>query len=257
MINNYLEYDLNDIKKGYIKDNHMYRCIFCGSEFEEGVIYKNNYTMCDAVKSMRLHITEKHISVFHALLSLDKKYSGITDTQKGFLKAFYEHVPDKDTARITGTSAATVRFQRHSFREKAKQAKLVIIMSELLEEQLNKNEEEKLITMNNNVNITDERYIITESEAKNIIKSCFKSTSPLVLLKFPPKEKKKLFILNLIIKEFEQGRIYTEKEINNILEPIYSDYTTIRRYLIDYGFMNRTDDCRQYWVGPFDNSEKS
>ena len=40
----------------------------------------------------------------------------------------------------------------------------------------------------------------------------------------------------------------TEQEVNEILRPIYEDYMTIRRYLIMYGFMERTKDGRQYWL---------
>lgn len=38
------------------------------------------------------------------------------------------------------------------------------------------------------------------------------------------------------------------KGLNNILELIYEDYSTIRRALIRYGFLERSDDCRIYQV---------
>ncbi|MBJ6950597.1 DUF2087 domain-containing protein, partial [Vibrio cholerae] len=28
----------------------------------------------------------------------------------------------------------------------------------------------------------------------------------------------------------------------------YPDFVTLRRYLIEYGFLDRTDDGSQYWV---------
>lgn len=30
------------------------------------------------------------------------------------------------------------------------------------------------------------------------------------------------------------------------------DYVTIRRYLIEYGFMERTNDCKEYWINERD-----
>ena len=44
------------------------------------------------------------------------------------------------------------------------------------------------------------------------------------------------------------GRHYTEREVNEIIQPIYADYVTIRRYLISYGLMNRTRNGSEYWL---------
>ena len=49
------------------------------------------------------------------------------------------------------------------------------------------------------------------------------------------------------MEQFEPGRTYTEKEVNGILRDIFDDYVTLRRYLIEYGFLERTRDCRTYW----------
>ena len=65
---------------------------------------------------------------------------------------------------------------------------------------------------------------------------------------FSSKEKKKIVTLQKIIEQFEPGKIYPEKEVNQILKDIYDDFPTIRRYLIEYGFMERSKDCRDYWV---------
>ena len=34
-------------------------------------------------------------------------------------------------------------------------------------------------------------------------------------------------------EQFEYGKKYGEQEVNEILKPIYADYMTIRRYLMD------------------------
>ncbi|GIO27390.1 DUF2087 domain-containing protein [Ornithinibacillus bavariensis] len=57
-----------------------------------------------------------------------------------------------------------------------------------------------------------------------------------------------MIVLQHIIKRFEQNRIYPEKEVNGILKTIYSDFATIKRYLIEYNFMERSKDCTEYWI---------
>ncbi|MDV2887738.1 DUF2087 domain-containing protein, partial [Alkalihalophilus pseudofirmus] len=68
------------------------------------------------------------------------------------------------------------------------------------------------------------------------------------LKKFPPKEKQRLIVLREITKRFESSTNYSEKEINQILEDMYDDYVLIRRYLIEYGFLERKSDGSQYWL---------
>ena len=75
----------------------------------------------------------------------------------------------------------------------------------------------------------------------------FASMQPLRLKTFPPKEKKKVVILRTIAKEFEEGIRYSEVQVNEILKDIYPDYVTLRRYLIEYGYLERTRDGSAYW----------
>jgi predicted transcriptional regulator len=56
----------------------------------------------------------------------------------------------------------------------------------------------------------------------------------------PAQEKKKLVLLRWLLEKFEKGRTYTEKEVNEIIGLHYSDYCTLRRYLVDFGFLQRT-----------------
>ena len=96
--------------------------------------------------------------------------------------------------------------------------------------------------------MVDDRYSITKTEEDKIIASVFESLEPLKLKVFSPKEKKKIVILRKITEQFSKGKKYSEKDINSILKPIFEDYATIRRYLIEYGFMERTNDCKEYWL---------
>lgn len=59
------------------------------------------------------------------------------------------------------------------------------------------------------------------------------------LLALPVKRKKRLLVLDVFIRHFEAGRDYTEAEVNAVIVPVFSDYCTIRRELVDFGFMER------------------
>ena len=64
----------------------------------------------------------------------------------------------------------------------------------------------------------------------------------------PKKEKNKLEVLNELIELFEKNKQYNEKEINDILKNVYPDFAILRRYLVDYKYLNRTQDCMTYFV---------
>ncbi len=57
-------------------------------------------------------------------------------------------------------------------------------------------------------------------------------------------------VLDYLCSKFEEGRIYTEKEVNAIIERwhTFGDYFLLRRSLIDYKRMARKSDGTQYWV---------
>ena len=52
-----------------------------------------------------------------------------------------------------------------------------------------------------------------------------------------------------ILKRFDANRRYTQLEVNEILAHRESeDYTTLCRYMVDFGFLGRTRDGAEYWV---------
>ena len=107
---------------------------------------------------------------------------------------------------------------------------------------------EALLPVHDSAKMLDDRYLITVGERDKILRDAFTSLSPLKLSHFPVKEKKKVAILPKIAEQFEQGSRYAESEVNQILQEIFDDYVTLRRYLIEYGFMERTKDCSEYWM---------
>jgi len=66
------------------------------------------------------------------------------------------------------------------------------------------------------------------------------------LLRLTAKEKKKRAILDYLIEHFQEKVIYVEIEVNEVLLEFTDDYTSIRRALIDYGYMQR-DRVGNYW----------
>ncbi|MGA3599276.1 DUF2087 domain-containing protein [Lysinibacillus agricola] len=94
----------------------------------------------------------------------------------------------------------------------------------------------------------DERYAVTVEEKEKVLATYFKNGLDGSIESFPRKEKRKIILLQHIVTKFEVGNKYGEKEVNEIVKPIYSDYVSIRKYLIEYGFLDRSDDCTTYWV---------
>jgi len=68
-----------------------------------------------------------------------------------------------------------------------------------------------------------------------------------ILICFPRKTASKRMVLEKIVENFEVDKKYTEKEVNEILKKVYSDFILIRRSLIESYMLKRTDDGRQYW----------
>ena len=66
----------------------------------------------------------------------------------------------------------------------------------------------------------------------------------------PSKVNKWQVILRWIATKFEPNKHYTEKQVNAILRDINEDYATVRRYMIDFGYMRRELGGGDYWLTP-------
>jgi hypothetical protein len=240
---------LAEMKKGYLDDppSGEYLCLLCGERFTKGRIYPVDEFLWEAEPAIQKHIAKEHDSTFAFLLELDKKYTGLTDHQKSLLTCFYQGLNDKEIAtKMENGNTSTIRNQKFVFREKAKQAKIFLAIMELLEERSAK--EENFTEIPRRAAIVDERFAITEQENEEIIKAYFKEGTDGPLSIFPKKEKRKIVILKQLIQRFDPQLKYTEKEVNEILKKAYHDYVTLRRYFIEYGFMDRLPDGSSYWV---------
>lgn len=60
------------------------------------------------------------------------------------------------------------------------------------------------------------------------------------LMSFPKKQDQVVIILEEVARKFEPEKRYPERDVNVILEEVNEDYCTLRRYLVDYGYLNRS-----------------
>jgi hypothetical protein len=65
------------------------------------------------------------------------------------------------------------------------------------------------------------------------------------LQSIPVAESKRLVILDWLAQDFEPGTTYSEKMVNLILGKRHADTAALRRYLVDYSFLDRAEG--QYW----------
>ena len=61
----------------------------------------------------------------------------------------------------------------------------------------------------------------------------------------PAPERKRIGLLRWFDRKFEHGRSYSELEVNAIIAEFINDYASVRRYLVDYGLMDR--GAGVYW----------
>jgi biotin operon repressor len=67
-------------------------------------------------------------------------------------------------------------------------------------------------------------------------------------LKTIPAQRKKLeAVLRHVVKSFEPGKHYSEKQVNKILSAFHEDTASLRRELVGYGLMEREGGGGKYW----------
>ncbi len=91
-----------------------------------------------------------------------------------------------------------------------------------------------LVSFTNPLSDTQNKRI--EEYRKKVLSTFFRDG---VLVKLPSQFKKKLIILEEILKLFDSEKMYKEKEVDETLKPIAEDYVSIRRFFIDEKMMTR------------------
>lgn len=242
---------IDEIKNGYRYDEaeKAYICNYCGRVFPEGQVFPIGDRYYTPEYAAREHISSEHDGSLKKLIEGGAKYNTFTDTQKELLALFGKGLSDNEIAKELGIKASTVRHQKFTFREKAKQAKYYLaVYEEVFGEGGTARKTDDIVDIPNTATMMDDRYVITEKERERILKSEFESLKPLRLRHYPLKAKKQVVVLSEVAKLFEFGRKYSEAETREMLSAVYEDYSMLRRYLVDYGFMGRTKDGSEYWL---------
>lgn len=242
-----LNYSIEDLKRGFTDIGECFQCLLCGLKIEKGIIYKDGERLYEAEKYTKLHINNNHGSVFEYLLKQDKKITGLSELQNKLLYLFWQGQNDVQIQKELGVgNSSTIRNHRFMMKERERQARILVVLMELLRE--HNNSETQYIEPNKTAKMVDDRYNITEKEKLDILGKYFKDGLGGRLSTFSMKEKSKLVVLSHIATSFKKGIVYTEKQINEILKNIYDDFATLRRYLIEYGFLDRKSDGSEYWL---------
>jgi hypothetical protein len=244
-------YDLEEIIEGYHETKERFCCVMCEQEYEKGRIYNENNQLYDAKGAIEYHVKNVHNNVASFLLKQESAVTGLSDIQNQLLSCLLAGKTDKEIGSELGIAQSTVRNHRFKLREREKQAKLFLALMQSIAQETNKTIEKSdtgdVEELHATATMVDDRYCISDKERAKVKETYMDENG--ALKSFPAREKKKVILLGEIIKNFKVNTEYSEKEVNKVLKRIYeSDYPTIRRALIEYGFMDRSEDCSVYRV---------
>ncbi|KRK48846.1 DUF2087 domain-containing protein [Secundilactobacillus kimchicus] len=229
---------LNEVEliSGYHNIGNLLMCNYC------------QLTMArDQVSEMVTHIMVSHGGPKEALLKVTSKYNSLTATQEQILRAFLTANKDQEVADRLNLKSATIRHQKFTFREKAKAARLYIAQYQAVFGDTPVKATQYL-PVPASITQPDDRFKLTEGAYADLVTRYFApNQARLTLKQWPKGEKKRFGLMIRISQEFEMNRRYSLRETDNILRSIYSDYSLLKRYLIDDGFFDRTPDGREYW----------
>jgi hypothetical protein len=79
-------------------------------------------------------------------------------------------------------------------------------------------------------------------EEEQVLRSYFRGGR---LREIPARHSKRQIVLSRLSLEFEVGDRYSEREVNETLKRFHHDYVSLRRYLVDEGFLSR--EHGEYW----------
>lgn len=175
---------VEDLMRGYVRDinSDIFICLFCGEEFEDGIIYNEDDRFCTAEKALKIHIDKVHGGQYKFLLNLDKKHTGISERQKEIFEIFYERSDNHEIAKKLETSPSTVRSYKFKNHAKIRQAKIFLAIGNLLEEKSNKSTMRK-----------------SDSSPKNVVKDKMTNANPIG-------KKSRSFDLNFMNPFIKDGR---------------------------------------------------
>jgi hypothetical protein len=240
--------EIDEMVQGFRHDAELQACccLYCDARFEDGLVYPIKEGNAVAEKAAVIHLTQVHGGPFTALMKTDS--AGLPEVQRKVLGLLYGGESDAGIAQaLGGKSASTVRNHRFALRKREAEARSFLALMLLLDRR--QPDTPRFIQYPAAMAAQDDRAVVTEKEAAQMESRYLQELSDggVTLTGWPKKQKDKLILLRRIAGLFQEGRRYTEKEVNAILAPVWHDHVTIRRYLIEYRFLDRKADGSEYW----------
>lgn len=241
-----------DLLQGHTLRDGAHHCLFCEARFEEGLVFPDGEVLRTAPKAAAHHVDQAHGGPFAALLALGKSGHGLSEVQAQVLELSARGLDDKAIAEaLGGRAVSTVRNHRFQLRRRHREARVYCALMELLEEgpapPPRPEEPARFVEFHAELPTSDERTAITQAEATKLRRKYFKGPDNAELTRIPKKEKHKLVVLQTVVERMEHGARYTERELNELLAPVHADTAALRRYLVDYRFVDRLVDGSAYW----------
>jgi hypothetical protein len=84
---------------------------------------------------------------------------------------------------------------------------------------------------------------LSDDPAEDAVLSAFVRDGRLVSI--PAQQSKRRVVLEHLVRVFDPGVRYPEREVNALLSVWHADYAALRRYLVDEGLLSR--DAGEYW----------
>src|SRR5689334_177696 len=84
---------------------------------------------------------------------------------------------------------------------------------------------------------------LSDDPAEDAVLSAFVRDGRLVSI--PAQQSKRRIVLEHLVRVFDPGVRYPEREVNALLSVWHADYAALRRYLVDEGLLSR--DAGEYW----------
>lgn len=243
-----MDCSIQEIACGVATRGGISECLICHAQFEDGAVYECNGRLYEGRRAAMEHVRAEQGAMFLHLLGTCQQLTGLTAHQADILGRMAAGMSDKAIAEAVSGSSNTsaIRNLRFQLKEREKQAKAYLALMEAFRAERAKNtgKAEPTQAVHTGSSLSDERFDITEQERIAVLKTYF--TADGTMKEFPVREKRKIIALGEIAKRFAAGRTYSEKEVNELIA--YRDFATVRRYLIEYGFLERSQDCGKYWV---------
>ncbi|MGD9941068.1 MAG: DUF2087 domain-containing protein [Clostridia bacterium] len=236
---------ITELRQGWLDDrlSHSRICLHCGRRFNRGQIYPFGDQLLSSKAAADRHVREAHGSAFEAILGAGKTATGLSEVQETVLRGLYNGADDAELARALGDKAlSTVRSHRRNLRLKAAEARFFLAAMELAEARTR--DASRFVDFGPGLPVRDQRADVTGDEAAAIEKAFMQPDG--TLSRIPPKEKQKLVILRRLAQLFERGREYSDAEVRSLLGAVHADHAMLRRYLVDYRFIERDDEGRRY-----------